>query len=151
MEREVGKLFIHLSFFLNKEEWNVYHDPVFEKYISYLYWSNVGNTGQLANLYNIELKEAIYRWNGNGFGSYISLNVGQPQNSYKTLQKLEIQPFINKDLVRSSEKQLSKFLLKIPIAFKVKNSDGSAAVELDYSLYKLITKIGEGYRPNKND
>lgn len=151
LEREVGKLFIHLSFFLNKEEWNVYHDPVFEKYISYLYWSNVGNTGQLANLYNIELKEAIYRWNGNGFGSYISLNVGQPQNSYKTLQKLEIQPFINKDLVRSSEKQLSKFLLKIPIAFKVKNSDGSAAVELDYSLYKLITKIGEGYRPNKND
>lgn len=151
LEREVGRLFVHLSFFINKEEWNVYQDPVFDKYMSYLYWSNTGNTGQLANLYNIELKEAIYRWNGNGFGNYISLNVGQPQNSFKTLQKLEIQPLINKDVEKKSEKQLSKFLLKIPVAFKVKNSEGSAAVELDYSLYKLITKIGEGYRPNKND
>ncbi|WP_193726670.1 DNA phosphorothioation-dependent restriction protein DptF [Paenibacillus guangzhouensis] len=151
LEREVGKLFVHLSYFLNKEHWNVFHDPVFVKYVSYLYWSNIGNTGKLANLYNIELKEAIYRWNGNGFGTYISLNVGQPQNSYKTLQKLEIQPLINKDVASCSENQLSKFLLKIPVAFKVKNSVGSAAVELDYSLYKLVTKIGEGYRPNKND
>lgn len=150
-EQAVGRLFIHLSFFLNKDEWDVYQDPVFNKYVSYLYWSSIGNTGKLASLYNTELKEAIYRWNGNGFGNYISLNIGQPQNSYKTLQKLEIQPLLKKDGVKSSAEQLSKFLLKIPIAFKEKNSEGSAIVELDYSLYKLVKKIGEGYRPNKND
>jgi len=151
LEREIGRLFIHLSFFIHKEDWDVYHDRIFHKYVSYLYWSNVGNMGRLANLYNNELREAIYSWNGNGFGNYISVTVGQPQNGYKTLQKLEIQPFINKEMVKNSNKELSKFLLKIPVAFKIKNDDCSATVELDFSLYRLVTKIGEGYRPNKND
>lgn len=150
LEPEIGRLFIHLSYFINKEGWNTYYDPVFHKYLSYLYWANVGNMGSLESLYN-ELKEAIYSWNGKGFGNYISVSVGQPQSSYKTLQKLEIKPLINKDLVKRSEKELTKFFIKIPAAFTLKNADGSAAVELDFSLYRLVTKIGEGYRPNKND
>ncbi|MDQ6423054.1 DNA phosphorothioation-dependent restriction protein DptF [Paenibacillus sp. LHD-117] len=151
LEPEIGRLFIHLSFFISNESWNIYYNPVFHKFVSYLYSANVGNMGQLANLYKNELREAIFSWNGNGFGDYISMSVGHPQSSYKTLQRLEIQPLINKEMVKRSEKELSRFLIKIPVAFKLKNTDGSVAVELDFSLYRLVTKIGEGYRPNKND
>lgn len=151
LENEIGKLFILLSYFIFKDDLNIYRDDSFDKYIKYLYWSNLGSIGQLENLYDVELIGAIYKWDGQGFGNFISINVGQPQGNYKTLQKLDIEANIIKEPVKNSDKNLTKFLLKIPIGFKKKNAEGFAKVDLDYSLYQLVFKINEGYRPNKND
>ncbi|WP_127484298.1 DNA phosphorothioation-dependent restriction protein DptF [Paenibacillus ehimensis] len=147
----LGKIFILLSYFMSKNEWDFYEDPIFDDFIQYLYWSNQGNISQLAKLYNTEMREAIYKWDGGGYGNLISINIGQPQNHFKTLQKLEIEPYLIKSVTEQHKKELSKFLLNISISFKVKNSDNYAQVDLDYALYDLISRIRQGYRPNKND
>jgi DNA phosphorothioation-dependent restriction protein DptF len=154
-KKRLIKLFVYLYYFLPKEEHNFFIDETYEQFMRYLFYWNKRDIGKLAKLYKDEVREAIYKWNGEANGDLIYVQIGQPQTQYHALQKLEIDPHIDKRSVLSYT-ELFKFLTMMTIKFKTKNvtyeSDAAVpSIDVDYSLYALIIRIKNGYRPNKKD
>ncbi|PZD93007.1 DNA phosphorothioation-dependent restriction protein DptF [Paenibacillus sambharensis] len=149
------KLFVYLYYFIPKVEHNFFRDETFEKFMMYLFHWNKRDIGKLAKLYKEDVSDAIYRWNGETNGDLVYVQVGQPQTQYYSLQKLEIEPHITRNSPLE-DKELFKFLTMMTIQFKAKNtiyvSDMEfPTIEIDFSLYRLLIKIKNGYRPNKKD
>ena len=46
---------------------------------------------------------------------------------------------------------IDKFLTTIEIKYKGEGLNESCAIEIDFPLYELLTKVSNGYRPNKKD
>lgn len=133
----------------------VFVDETYEQFMRYLFYWNKRDISKLANLYKGEVRDAIYKWNGEANGDLVYVQIGQPQTQYHALQKLEIDPHIDKRSVLSHS-ELFKFLTMMTIQFKTKNvtyeSDATVpSIDVDYSLYALIIRIKNGYRPNKKD
>lgn len=154
-KKRLIKLFVYLYYFLPKEEHSFFVDETYEQFMRYLFYWNKRDISKLANLYKGEVRDAIYKWNGEANGDLVYVQIGQPQTQYHALQKLEIDPHIDKRSVLSHS-ELFKFLTMMTIQFKTKNvtyeSDATVpSIDVDYSLYALIIRIKNGYRPNKKD
>lgn len=154
-KRRLIKLFVYLYYFLPKEEHNFFIDETYEQFMKYLFYWNKKDISKLAKLYKDEVREAIYKWNGEANGDLVYVQIGQPQTQYHALQKLEIEPHIDKRSVLSHT-ELFKFLPMLTIYFKTKNvsyeSDSAIpSIDIDFSLYALLIRIKNGYRPNKKD
>lgn len=155
-KRILIKLFVYLYYLIPKNQHGSFQDETYEQFTKYLYYWNKHEWGKLSKLYREDVREAIYNWNGEGHGDLIYIQLGQSQTQYYALQKLEIEPHvIRTSLIQESE--LYKFLTLITIQFKTKNSStfneesSIAAIDIDYSLYSLLVRIKNGYRPNKKD
>ncbi|MCZ8519865.1 DNA phosphorothioation-dependent restriction protein DptF [Paenibacillus mucilaginosus] len=149
------KLFVYLYYFIPKEEHYSFVDETYEQFMMYLYYWNKRDISKLAKLYKDDVRDAIYKWNGEANGDLLYVQVGQPQTQYFALQKLEIEPHINR-AKSLTETQLIKFLTMMTIQFKTKNVTYSSEaaipiIDIDFSLYALLIRIKNGYRPNKKD
>ncbi|MGM1050410.1 MAG: DNA phosphorothioation-dependent restriction protein DptF [Bacillota bacterium] len=149
------KLFVYLYYLIPKVEHNSFTDQTYEQFMKYLFHWNKREWSRLAKLYRDDVREAVYKWNGEGSGDLIYVQIGQPQTQYYALQKLEIEPYV----VRTNpipDEELFKFLTMMKLQFKTKNSSYSeansiAAIDIDFTLYSLLVRINNGYRPNKKD
>lgn len=154
-KKRLIKLFVYLYYFLPKEEHGFFIDETYEQFMKYLFYWNKRDISKLAKLYKDEVREAIYKWNGEANGDLVYVQVGQPQTQYHALQKLEIEPHIDKKEVLSHT-EVFKFLTMMTIKFRTKNVtyESEAAIpsiDVDFSLYALLIRIKNGYRPNKKD
>lgn len=149
------KLFVYLYYLIPKNEKNSFADETYQQFMKYLFFWNKREWSKLSKLYQEDVREAIYNWNGEGNADLIYIQVGQPQTQYYALQKLEITPHV----VRTDalpQKEIFKFLTMMTLHFKTRNSSYAeessiAAIDIDYSLYSLLIRIKNGYRPNKKD
>jgi DNA phosphorothioation-dependent restriction protein DptF len=149
------KLFVYLYYLIPKEEHDCFVDKTYEQFMKYLYHWNKDDISKLAKLYKDDVRDAIYKWNGEANGDLLYVQVGQPQTQYYALQKLEIEPYVHR-VSPLNETNLFKFLTMMTIQFKTKNATYSSdseipTIDIDYSLYALLIRIKNGYRPNKKD
>ncbi|GIP52562.1 DNA phosphorothioation-dependent restriction protein DptF [Paenibacillus vini] len=144
------KLFVYLYYLIPKTEHSSFTDSTYQQFMKYLYYWNKREWSKLAKLYRDDVREAIYKWNGEGNGDLIYVQIGQPQTQYYALQKLEIEPYVVRTLSLPNE-ILLKFLTMMHLQFKTKNSNDIAAIDIDYTLYSFLVRINKGYRPNKKD
>lgn len=149
------KLFVYLYYLIPNEEHNSFRDETYEQFMKYLFHWNKRDISKLAKLYREDVRDAIYKWNGEANSDLVYIQVGQPQTQYYALQKLEIEPHIDR-VSPSSETILFKFLTMMTIQFRTKNvtyaSDTTIpTIDIDFSLYALLIRIKNGYRPNKKD
>ncbi|QYK60755.1 DNA phosphorothioation-dependent restriction protein DptF [Paenibacillus sp. S25] len=154
-KKMIIKLFVYLYYLIPKEEHHSFQDNVYNQFMKNLYHWNKREWGKLSKLYREDVREAIYKWNGESNGDLIYIQVGQPQTQYYALQKLEVEPHVNRSTILM-EKELSKFLTVMTLQFKARNSvyseeDSIASIDIDFSLYSLLIRIKNGYRPNKKD
>ncbi|CAI6085293.1 hypothetical protein PAECIP112173_04592 [Paenibacillus sp. JJ-100] len=148
-KNELVKLFVYLYYLIPKEPHNSFEDQVYDQYMNYLFHWNRKSWSKLSKLYREDVRDAIFKWNGEGQDGLIYVQIGQPQTHYYALQKLEIEPALER-VEPKQEEILLKFLPMLTIAFRPK---GGAPVEIDidFSLYSLLIRIKNGYRPNKKD
>ncbi|OWA34244.1 DNA phosphorothioation-dependent restriction protein DptF [Saccharibacillus sp. O16] len=149
------KLFVYLYYFIPKEPNQSFEDKTYEQFMRYLFYWNKHELRMLARLYQEDIRDAIYKWNGEANNDLVYVQVGQPQTQYYALQKLEIEPHIERANALP-ETELFKFLTMMKIQFRTKGAsyaDGSEVptIDIDYSLYSLLIRIKQGYRPNKKD
>lgn len=149
------KLFVYLYYFIPKEEHNSFWDGTYDQFMKYLFYWNNRDISKLVKLYKEDVREAIYKWNGEANGDLVYVQVGQPQTKYYALQKMEIEPHISK-VSPLPEVELFKFLTMMTIQFRTKNATYSSdatipTIDIDFSLYALLIRIKNGYRPNKKD
>jgi len=148
-KNELVKLFVYLYYLIPRELHNSFEDRVYDQYMNYLYHWNKKNWNKLSKLYREDVRDALYKWNGEGHGGLIYVQIGQPQTHYYALQKLEIEPVLERVEPRQEE-DLIKFLPMLTIAFRPKGGE-PVEMDIDFLLYSLLIRIKNGYRPNKKD
>lgn len=146
---ELLKLFIRSYYICGREGLLCLKDEIYEKYIINLYNWNKGEKSKLKDLYN-EIKNGITNWNGKADKNHINIFLGQNQIKYKISEELDIKADVT-NLKSNSDSELIKFLTKMKLKFKTLKEDNGQELDIDYTLYKLLNKVGNGYRPNKKD
>lgn len=143
------KLFIRSYYLCGKGDLFSLNDEVYENFIKYLYFWNKGDKAKLIGLYG-EIKDGILKWNGEAEKNHINIFVGKIQVKYKVSEKLELKADTS-NLPVNKDNELIKFLTEMEIRYKGDNLDTSCSIDIDYSLYDLLIRVGNGYRPNKKD
>lgn len=143
------KLFIRSYYLCGKGDLFSLNDEVYENFIKYLYFWNKGDKAKLIGLYG-EIKDGILKWNGEAEKNHINIFVGKTQVKYKVSEKLELKADTS-SLPINKYSELIKFLTEMEIRYKGDNLDTSCSIDIDYSLYDLLIRVGNGYRPNKKD
>ena len=143
------KLFIRSYYLCGKGDLFSLNDEVYENFIKYLYFWNKGDKAKLIGLYG-EIKDGILKWNGEAEKNHINIFVGKTQVKYKVSEKLELKADTS-NLPNNKDSELIKFLTEMEIRYKGDNLDTSCSIDIDYSLYDLLIRVGNGYRPNKKD
>lgn len=143
------KLFIRSYYLCGKGDLFSLNDKVYENFIKYLYFWNKGEKSKLVSLYS-EMKDGILKWNGEAEKNHINIFIGKNQVKYKVSEELELKADAS-NLPINKESELIKFLTEMEIKYKGDNLDKSCGIDIDYSLYELLIRVGSGYRPNKKD
>lgn len=146
---ELLKLFIRSYYICGRGDLLYLKDETYEKYMMNLYYWNKGEKSKLKDLYN-EIKSGITNWNGEAEKNHINIFLGQNQIKYKISEELDIKADVS-NLKNTSDTELIKFLTKLKLRFKTEKEDKGKELDIDYTLYNLLNKVGKGYRPNKKD
>ncbi|MEW8995597.1 DNA phosphorothioation-dependent restriction protein DptF [Clostridium sp.] len=129
----------------------LYKDPVYSEFIKYLYVFNTNDIAELGDLYD-SVSEAIYKLdNVKSSDSNIRINMGKSQNRFKTYEKLYLECEEDESENKVLTGRLDKFVSNIILEFVIKNKADRLTVKLDYKLYKLLTKVRQGYIPKKKE
>lgn len=119
---------------------------IYEEYLTNLFFINQ-NPKKAKRAFRL-VKQGIYDWNGKSKNSdEINVFPGKKQLRYRVSKKFEIKPYVQ-DIERE-DKEIKKFYPDIVLSYKTSKEVFKFTV--DYFLYELLTKIEEGYKPNKND
>jgi len=148
-DREIlTKLHTRILYFENSETYGI-DDKNYAQYISYLYHLNNGTKSEIKKLYQLVIN-ACKKWNGNpNANDTIIVEVGQKQKKYRILQSFKPKPLPPP----SSDKHqtvIKKFLPQLKVAFEGQNKE-KIRLYIDNGLLKLLSRVDEGYRPNKLD
>ncbi|MFI3210932.1 MAG: DNA phosphorothioation-dependent restriction protein DptF [Peptostreptococcaceae bacterium] len=147
-KNKLVNLFIRLLKFLPKEEVDL-NDKDYIKYIEYLYYFNKGDKKGLFELYK-DVREAIYKWDGEVTDNRINILVGKNQTKYQMTQKVDILADLS-NLKINDNLDLLKFNPSLVLSYKNEDSTKSYSVDIDFNLYKFLMKVKNGYRPSIDD
>ncbi|NLR91918.1 DNA phosphorothioation-dependent restriction protein DptF [Flammeovirga agarivorans] len=144
--RAIIRLFTRLNYFRKWEPKQVVKDYIIMLYYSYI---NPQNPKARKIIKNILI--GIYNWNGtSNNNTHINIEIGKKQNEYKISQELKIIPHLIKNGCLEKDDELHRFSLSLKLAFKANRAEIFETV-IDYNLFELLYKIGQGYRPNRED
>lgn len=146
---ELLKLFIRSYYVCGKGNVFSLKDPVFEKYMANLYFWNRGDKPKLKILYD-NIKGGVLRWNGEADKDQINIFMGKNQIKYKVSEDIELKVDTS-NLRRNDELELKKFVAVMKLKYKSEKLNKSYEIDVDFSLYKLLLQVMDGYRPNKKD
>ncbi|MFC0015089.1 MULTISPECIES: DNA phosphorothioation-dependent restriction protein DptF [Allobacillus] len=145
-EEEFFKTVIRTAFLTSDRVHENIAPKSFDQYFNYLYSFNTYDIKKIEEFYK-KAHEAIYAWKGSPKNKYIYIN---SNGKFKVAQYLSLSPYID-HLKKNEQGKLSSFTSNITIAFHSGDASRKAFLDVDYSLFKLILEVLEGYCPNKKD
>lgn len=146
---ELLKLFIRSYYLCGKGNLFSLKDFNYENYMVDLYFWNRGDKPKLKTLYD-NVKKGIVKWNGESDKDQINIFMGKNQIKYKVSEELELKVDTS-NLPKSDETNLKKFITTLKLKFKSVNLGKAYEIDVDFSLYRLLIQVINGYRPNKKD
>ena len=123
-------------------------DEDYEEYIRALYSWNTGEHRNLKNMYNI-VEKGILAWNGQVNQDEMQLLSGNKKTDFHLIQKIEIKKKIEK-LPKQVQGELCSFKDELRLKYKY-SGDEEAELDVDFSLYKLLKRVVNGYVPSMTD
>ena len=119
------------------------------EFIQYLYSQNSGNEKKLGELYK-STRRAILGWNGQFEDDYICID--DTNDQLWLLEQLQIKSVINKNAQKNNG-TIQRFSPSLILRFQKANSSTNETAELnmDFSLYELVSDMKDGYRPTVQD
>ena len=113
-----------------------------------LYFWNTGNHLELKKVYNV-VEKGILAWNGKVNQDEMQLPIGSKKTYFHLVQKIEIKKKID-NLPNQAQGELYSFRDELRLKYKYAGSC-EAELDVDFSLYKLLKRILNGYVPSIND
>lgn len=120
-------------------------DQLYISFIRDLYHAYAGNIKYLKNLYS-SVKHSIYAWNGI-YGTDL-ICIDDSSDDYSILEQL----IINYDVAQGSgDDEILQFTPVILVRFSNEAKTEKVSFSIDYSLYKVIMAMKDGYCPTSQD
>lgn len=118
----------------------------YREFIHYLYVYNTYDKSGFKELFE-KVKSAVFRWKGSPKKNYILI---EELSNFNIAERIDLKPDLSN--LQSPIGELgSRFKRDILLKFKVNNNEEIITLNIDYTLYTMITKLNRGYKPNKND
>lgn len=149
MRHELLKLFIRSYYICGKGDIFSLNDYIYENYMESLYFWNKGDKSKLKSIYD-NVKYGIMKWNGEADKDQINIFMGKNQIRYKVSEELELKVDTS-NLPKMIDNNLKKFITTLKLRYKSEKLNKSYEIDVDFSLYKLLMQVINGYRPNKKD
>lgn len=147
---DLSRFFMRLNYFSNYFEKDYLKDADFDEYLVWLYHYNNHNPKYIKKIYDL-VENAARNWNGDPkTDDKVIINVGKKQTQYRVFKDFEVIPDVNL-LKEKNETLINKFTQEFTLSFKINNETDRVKIHVDFSLYKVLKMIFEGYRPNKKD
>ena len=128
--------------------------PVDEEYVEYmaaLYQWNIGDYKSIKNVFNT-VSKAVLLWNGYAENNEMQLIRGNQKSSYHLVQEIKIKPVQTNSGITAESTELCSFKDEIKLTYRSNDSiNQQADLDLDYSLYKLLKNVLNGYIPSAVD
>lgn len=146
----LAKFFVRLNFFCNHDKLTYLKDDVYDEYVEWLFHFNCNNPAYISKVYKLAIT-AIKRWNGDpkSGDDKVIIKVGKKQSKYRIFKEVSILPKPNHQ-PQNTIKILHRFMQEFSLYFTIDAVD-PAKIDIDFSLFKLLKKIENGYRPNRKD
>ena len=125
---------------------HIFTQDSYREFTYYLYVYNTHDKGGFKELFE-KVKGAVFRWKGSPKKNYILI---EELSNFNIAERIDLKP----DLVniQNPAGELgNRFKTDILLKFKVNHNENTIPLSIDYTLYKMITKLNNGYKPNKND
>lgn len=120
-------------------------DQLYLSFVKDLYHAYAGNIKYLKNLYS-SVKQSIYSWNGS-YGSDL-ICIDDSSDDYSILEQLNIEY----DVVQGSgDDEVLQFSPVILVRFCNESKTDQVSFSIDYSLYRVIMAMKDGYCPTSQD
>ena len=145
------KTYLRLNYFSSPGS-DLYKDDYFDLFAQALYYYNTKDAPGLREI-NELVKAAVLIWNGSTLekDKIMFPNISKHSNYrlFRTLNPKPILPAISEKIAKD---KLHQFLTEVKVSFFGTDAGKNVAfVNVDYSLYMLLQKVKQGYRPNKID
>ena len=142
---------MRLNYFENYFKNDYLKDVDFEEYLIWLYHYNNNNREYVKKIYDL-VAHAARNWNGDPkTNGKVIINVGKKQTQYRVFKDFELIPDVSVMQKEKKETQIDKFTQEFALSFKINNETEQIKIHVDFSLFKILKMISQGYRPNKKD
>ncbi len=126
-----------------------YYNEDYLEFVSALYLWNTGKGKELKKIYEI-VEKGVLSWNGYvESNKEMQLPIANQKSPYHLIQSITIKQTID-NLPPAQEGNLSVFKDVLKLKYKV-NNNSAYELDVDYSLYKLLHKVANGYIPSSSD
>ncbi len=122
-------------------------DNIYIEFLRDLYYYNSGKIEKLQSLYS-KVENAVYQWCGNEMDGNICLD--DTREGFTLYESLEFDECLDNIPDKNNDKELNKFLPTIVVEFN-SGEDKPVALEIDFSLYSIISKLNKGYVQTADD
>ncbi|MFE3849300.1 DNA phosphorothioation-dependent restriction protein DptF [Flavobacterium sp. LB3P45] len=147
---DLSRFFMRLNYFSNYLKNDYLKDTDFDEYLVWLFHYNNYNPSYIKKVYEL-VENAARNWNGDPkTNGKVIINVGKKQTQYRVFKDFEVIPDVNL-LKKKNDTLINKFTQEFTLSFKINNETDFVKIHVDFSLYKILKMISQGYRPNKKD
>lgn len=147
---ELSRFFMRLNYFSNYLKNDYLKDTDFDEYLVWLFHYNNHNPSYIKKIYEL-VENAARNWNGDPkTNGKVIINVGKKQTQYRVFKDFEVIPDVNL-LKKKNDILINKFTQEFALSFKINSETDFVKIHVDFSLYKILKMISQGYRPNKKD
>jgi DNA phosphorothioation-dependent restriction protein DptF len=148
-QEELFKLFIRLTFF--QSNGRLLLDSCFQDFTKALYAFNRKDAWGLKSTNDI-VRAAVEKWNGSTHGkNIVMLPSASKRYKYRVFKAISLKPSLFTPDEKTNVSVLHQFYPQLQFEFMSSGSKDIHRIDIDYSLYVLLCKINQGYRPNKLD
>lgn len=120
-------------------------DRLYLSFVQDLYHAYAGNIKHLKNLYS-SVKHSIYSWNGT-YGTDL-ICIDDSSDDYSILEQLNIRYDVAQG---SGDDEVLQFAPVIMVRFSNEIKTEQVSFSIDYSLYRVIMAMKDGYCPTSQD
>ena len=120
-------------------------DRLYLSFVQDLYHAYAGNVKHLKNLYS-SVKHSIYSWNGT-YGTDL-ICIDDSSDDYSILEQLNIRYDVAQG---SGDDEVLQFAPVIMVRFSNETKTEQVSFSIDYSLYRVIMAMKDGYCPTSKD
>lgn len=148
VKEEILKIFVRTCWLTEARNDLLPRDKDYEEYMRALYAWNIGNHLALKDVYSI-VEKGILSWNGQVNQDEMQLPSGSKKSDFHLVQKIEIKKKAD-NLPRQPQEELCSFKDELRLKYRY-SGFCEAELDVDFSLYRLLKKVLNGYVPSIND
>ncbi|MDR1771575.1 MAG: DNA phosphorothioation-dependent restriction protein DptF [Hungatella sp.] len=143
LKAQMFNILVRISKIMNAEN----SDKVYESFLKDLYYYNSGKKGKLQSIYDM-VEKGVVQWCGSEADSNIRLSESR---GFELYENVKFEAFLENVPSSNGDNSLQRFTPIIMLCFEDVKTKEIISLDIDYSLYELISRLNDGYVQTAED